>query len=179
MGSTVLSLTKTIEPTREWVTEIEQALDTCHALAALLTEGFHESKWTDQEIGFCVKRRILVLPIRVGLDPYGFISRYQALSPPTGGTAQTRLTALSDGIFNTLITHDLTAQHMTDALVHRFENSKQFSEAKQTSQYLSKVPRWTAEQLTRISSAAEQNYENANAFGVPERIREIVTSHSK
>jgi hypothetical protein len=43
-----------IEPTKEWITEIETALDTCHAAAAFLTPTFHDSKWTDQELGYCL-----------------------------------------------------------------------------------------------------------------------------
>ena len=35
-----------IEPTTEWVVEIETALATCDAAIALLTPNFHESNWT-------------------------------------------------------------------------------------------------------------------------------------
>lgn len=168
-----------IEPTKEWVSAIEVALDTCHALAVFLTEGFHESNWTDQEIGFCVKRRILVLPIRLGIDPYGFISRYQALSPPAAGTGQEKLNALAEGIVSTLIAHDLTSQNMAEALLTQFENSRHFAAAKQNVALLERVPRWNPEQLSRMGAAATNNYENANAYNVPDRIRAIVERHSK
>src|SRR5574337_2156399 len=69
-----------IEPTKEWVSEIELALETCDALAAFLTDDFHNSLWTDQEVGFCVKRRILIIPVKIDRDPYGFLGRYQALN---------------------------------------------------------------------------------------------------
>ena len=36
-----------IEPTRLWEDEITTALRTCDGLLALLTPGFHESKWCD------------------------------------------------------------------------------------------------------------------------------------
>lgn len=35
-----------IEPTSEWVTEIETALETCDALATFLTPTFHETHLT-------------------------------------------------------------------------------------------------------------------------------------
>ena len=70
-----------IDPTKEWVMEIEAALTTCDALAAFLTDGFHESNWTDQEVGYSVSRHVLIIPVRIHLDPYGFIARYQALTP--------------------------------------------------------------------------------------------------
>jgi len=57
-----------IEPTKEWIIEIEAALDTCHAVAAFLTPTFHASKWTDQELGYCLRRRVLIVPIKFDVD---------------------------------------------------------------------------------------------------------------
>jgi hypothetical protein len=69
-----------IEPLKEWQDEIELALASMDALAALLTPGFHESLWTDQEVGFAYARQVQILPLRLGLDPYGFLGKFQALS---------------------------------------------------------------------------------------------------
>ena len=55
-----------IEPTLEWQAQIETALATCDALVALLHERFHESKWTDQEIGFAMGRGVPAFTIRTG-----------------------------------------------------------------------------------------------------------------
>jgi len=66
-----------IEPTKEWQSEIESGLFTMDALCAVLMPDFNLSKWTDQEIGVAVGRNILVIPIRKGMDPYGFIGKYQ------------------------------------------------------------------------------------------------------
>ena len=66
-----------IEPTKEWQLEIEQGLFTMEALCAILMKDFNLSKWTDQEIGVAVGRNVLVIPVRKGLDPYGFIGKYQ------------------------------------------------------------------------------------------------------
>jgi hypothetical protein len=46
-----------IEPTAEWVVEIETALATCEAAVALLTPNFHKGNWTDQELGFAMGPR--------------------------------------------------------------------------------------------------------------------------
>jgi hypothetical protein len=48
--------------------------------AALLTEGFHESAWTDQEVGFAFARGVQLVAVRLEVDPYGFIGKFQALS---------------------------------------------------------------------------------------------------
>ncbi len=69
-----------IQPTKAWQDEIENALTTMDAFVALLTEGFHESEWTDQEVGFALVRGIPVVSVRLGRDPYGFIGKFQALA---------------------------------------------------------------------------------------------------
>lgn len=69
-----------IEPTDDWQNAIEAALKECDALVAFLHPGFHESNWTDQEVGFVLARGVPVVPVRLGNDPYGFIGRYQAIA---------------------------------------------------------------------------------------------------
>lgn len=68
-----------IEPSLEWQREIEAALHTMDALCPLLMPGFRESAWCDQEVGFAVARQLPVVPVRRGLDPYGFIGKYQGI----------------------------------------------------------------------------------------------------
>lgn len=54
-----------IEPSREWQEEIEKALASMHALAALLTPDYKASKWTDQEVGVALGRGVLVVPVKL------------------------------------------------------------------------------------------------------------------
>ena len=68
-----------IEPTKEWQEEIELALQSMDCLVALLTVGFHDSKWTDQEIGYALGNGKVVFPVSLGCDPYGFIGKVQAI----------------------------------------------------------------------------------------------------
>jgi hypothetical protein len=93
----------TIEPTSEWIDVIQLALRTCHAMVAMLTDDFATSRWCDQEVGFCVGRGILIVPVRMGIDPYGFIGRYQGLTPSSRS-----LIGLPSQIFDLLARHPLT-----------------------------------------------------------------------
>jgi len=163
-----------IEPTREWEQEIEAALETCDALAAFLTPDFHESLWTDQEVGFCVRRRVLIIPVRMGMDPYGFLGRYQALTPGTRDAAW-----IADALFEILLEHDLTAERMAPAVVTMFENSGSFAEAKQNLEYVKRVKRWSPELLRRLEQAIESNGQIESAWGVPEQVRHLVKEHSR
>lgn len=69
-----------IHPTQEWQNEIESALSSADAFIAVLTEKFHESLWTDQEVGYALARGIPIIALRLGRDPYGFIGKFQALN---------------------------------------------------------------------------------------------------
>ena len=69
-----------IHPTTEWQEEIKEALSSMQAFVALLTEGFQDSPWTDQEIGYALCREVPIIPVRLGIDPYGFLGTVQALS---------------------------------------------------------------------------------------------------
>lgn len=64
-----------ITPSLEWQNELELALRSMHALAALLTAEFHASKWPDQQTGFALGKGVLVVPLRLGTGPYGFIGK--------------------------------------------------------------------------------------------------------
>src|SRR3954447_26400865 len=101
-----------IEPTKEWLSEIHLALETCDALAACLTPSFHQSFWTDQEIGFCIKRRVPIIPVRMGLDPYGFMGRYQALNASGKNPPE-----IAEAIFEVLLNHQLSSDRMASAVV--------------------------------------------------------------
>ena len=69
-----------IEAETEWQNEIEVALASMHGFVAILTKGFHESNWTDQEVGFAFARRVPRVAVRLGTDPYGFMGKFQGLS---------------------------------------------------------------------------------------------------
>jgi hypothetical protein len=163
-----------IEPTTTWVEQIEAALGTCDALAAILTEGFHRSEWTDQEIGVCVNRRVLIIPVRLGLDPYGFIGRYQALTPIANEPE-----IVAQGIFRILCKHELTAEKMSKALVSQFADSGSFADVRVNVRLLDEVARWTPNLLREIEQAVEKNRQVRDSFRVPEIVRAIVERHRK
>src|SRR6266478_4639815 len=114
-----------IEPTREWQDEIEEALRTMDALAALLSPDFHTSKWTDQEVGFAVGTGRLVIPLRFGLDPYGFIAKYQGYQ-----LTQASYFTVAQDIANILARHGRTSIPFARAIVKGLEDSGAFDTAK-------------------------------------------------
>jgi hypothetical protein len=161
-----------IEPAKEWVTEIETALATCHAMAAFLTPQFHSSRWTDQELGYCLRRGVLIVPIRLGADPYGFIGRYQG--PQGLGKTAAGLAAV---LFKIFIEHELTAGEMATGVVDYFAASHSFSETRRRMQLVESVTAWTPELLARLDAAAAPNDQIRDCYGMPAKIAALVAQH--
>lgn len=123
-----------IEPTKEWLTEIEKALFSMDALAALLMPGFHESNWTDHEVGVAVGRDVLVIPIRRGIDPYGFIGKYQGLQAKDRTVSQVAL-----AIFEIVFSNPKIRTKMLDCMVYQFLVSGTLDDAKHWLELLGKA----------------------------------------
>ncbi len=160
---------KDIDPTAEWQNEIELALSTCDALLALLHPDFHESDWTDQEIGFVMGRAMPVFSVTLGQIPYGFIGKTQAFN----GTGKTPLT-LGREIFDALRKNKQTQDKMAEIVVSLFENSSSFDVAKSRMTYLEELPIWKSGFAKRVKDAAESNGQILSAWGVPERVTALL-----
>jgi hypothetical protein len=158
-----------IEPNQIWLTEIELALKSMHALAALITKGFHESKWTDQEVGFALGRGVLVIPVRVSLDPYGFIGKQQGLPGKLENPHK-----LASDITDVLLKYKTTGDKMREALILGFENAKSYDAAIAISKKLDSLEYISPDQLRRIEIASKENAIVKKSFYVPERIQGIV-----
>ncbi|PMN90826.1 toll/interleukin-1 receptor domain-containing protein [Enterovibrio norvegicus] len=133
-----------IEPTKEWQNEIEAGLRTMDALAAILMDGFKESNWCDQEVGVAVGRDVLIIPVRKGLDPYGFIGKYQGIQ-----AAEKTVAEVAEAIFKTLVKSPKTNVKIISAL------SNSISQANDIEDALDKVN--VMKSLDNVSSEALEN----------------------
>lgn len=68
-----------IEASREWRDEVEAGLETMEVLVAVVEPGFKESDWCAQEVGYALGRKVDIIPLRAGLDPFGFFGKYQGI----------------------------------------------------------------------------------------------------
>lgn len=148
-----------IEPTKEWQNEIELAIRTCDALLALMTPEFHESNWTDQEIGIAIGRDLLIIPARLGRDPYGFIGKYQAIS-------QTRDDFIAEELFLSLVKNKKTTKKISYSMMTKFENSNTYAEAKKNIGIVKKLEYWDDKLIARLKQCAENNSQIRESFGV-------------
>jgi hypothetical protein len=155
-----------IQPTEEWVNKIEAALASCDLLVALMHSGFHESKWTDQEIGFVLGRGVPAFSVRLGTDPYGFIGRFQAI-PPGDGNA--RLVAQS--IFEAALSNKKTESSAAECLVHSICSSRSWDMSNRLVGLLPKIREIKQVWPNQLADAFQSNYELTHAFAVPAALR--------
>jgi nucleoside 2-deoxyribosyltransferase len=163
-----------IEPTAEWQTQIETALATCEALVALLHPSFHQSNWTDQEIGFAMGRGVPVFAVRFDQDPYGFIGRFQAFNGIGKSAAP-----LAKELFDSYRKNKQTQHRMSEVVVGLFEQSGSFAAAKSHIGYLEELEYWEPPFSTRIRSAAKGNSQVSESWGVPERVNALIKKWAK
>jgi len=144
---------KDIHPTKVWQDEIESALSTMDAFVALLTEDFHDSKWTDHEVGFALGRRVPIVAVKLGLDPYGFIGRFQALSC-TWEDAAVELAKLM-----------IKQARMMEAYVAALPMCKSFDQGNVLAQVLPEIETLTKAQEDKMIAAYNENAQVSGSFG--------------
>jgi len=134
-----------IEPTREWIAEIEYALRTAQGFVALMNDGFHASHWTDQEIGFACARALKVVSVLCGETPYGFIGKFQGLRMPPRNLGWEVLKRLP--IF----------QNEAEAYVQAVEKVESYDDAVTLARIQGSLSPLAQEDIDRIIRAAEVN----------------------
>jgi hypothetical protein len=142
-----------IHPTKEWQDEIENALLSMDAFAALMTDKFHNSLWTDQEVGFAVARGVPIIALKLGLDPYGFIGKFQALSCGWD-EAHVNLARL-------LMVHP----RMLDSYVAALPGCSGFDHGNTLSQMLPEIENLTASQTEKMILAYNENSQLRGSYG--------------
>jgi hypothetical protein len=142
-----------IEPSREWEEVIIEQLKACDVFIPILTENFVSSQWTDQETGFALSRQIPIIPINVGVKPYGFISKYQAFPFDENDIYKSCV-----GIMKIISKKLALGKEFTNALIKVFGNSDSFDNAAKNSGLLLEfLQLFTIQQKNRILKIAASN----------------------
>jgi hypothetical protein len=142
-----------IQPTQEWQDKIEDALMSMEAFVALMTPDFHDSDWTDQEVGFALARGVPIIAVRLGRDPYGFIGKFQALSA-TWETAAEEIASL-------LIAED----RMFNAYIHAIRNCVSWEDGNEQAKVLPRLRHLAAHQIDMLVEAFNETTKLHGSFG--------------
>lgn len=159
-----------IQPTREWETEIKRALSSSDAIVVLLHKGFHESLWTDHEVGFAIGRGLLPVSVSFGESPYGFIGRYQALQGQGLSYEQ-----IADKLFKIFLGYPQTKRRMAETIVNKFVQTDSYEEAKSNMKLLESVEYWDVSLSNVIRKAVKENNQISEAWGISERVNIFIS----
>jgi hypothetical protein len=149
--------------------EIINALGSMDVMVALVTDDFHQSLWTDHEVGIALGRGVPVLPVSLPTSPYGFMAKWQGLPGDLSNAV-----ALAESIIRVLLGRDGTKEQVKRGLVNALETSKSFLATKVVVALLESDPILTPGQVEQVRFALVSNDQVAKAFRVPERIARIL-----
>jgi len=131
-----------IKPMKEWQKEILNGLATMEVMLVLLTEKFHKSVWTNQEVGYALGRGIPIICLKIGkLDPEGFISSHQALK-----SKPEKFDLAASEVLKALLGEVRQAGRIKEVLIETFISSRNYIDA--------------IANLTRLSETADKLTEN-------------------
>lgn len=158
-----------IIPTAEWQGEIARALMEMDGLTALLTDGFSESRWTSQEVGWALGRGVPVISIRYAVDPFGFMGSRQALSG-RGKTPE----AVAGELVRVLLRHPGAQVNMGDALAARLARSTSFASSQRFTHLLELAEPLSAKAKEIIVRGFHANSEIQFSSEVPEILSRLI-----
>lgn len=150
-----------IEPTEEWHREIERALFSMDALVALLTEDYHNSNWTDQEVGVAIGRGVPLIAVRLGRDPYGLMGKGQGL----GGCSWTNTDDIALKVFQLLFKRLSDKSRLFECALASYTCSKSFADSAWRIEKLLTIFRELSDaQVNSVLEAYHTNDQNRHSF---------------
>ena len=150
-----------IEPTEEWQREIERALFSMDALVALLTEDYHDSNWTDQEVGVAIGRGVPLIAVRLGRDPYGLMGKGQGL----GGCSWLDTDSIAVKVNQLLHKRLPDKSRLFECALSVYTTSRNWADsAWKINHLLSPFETLTSQQVARVVDAYRANPQNSNSF---------------
>jgi hypothetical protein len=151
----------TIEPTREWRKEIMRGLETMEAMLVFLTDDFHESPFTNQEVGYALGANKPIISLKLERrDPPGFIGHEQALRGAIDDPV-----ACAKGLYPLIGQAIGKSDRLNDGLIAAFASAANFDQARDRFDVLaSATPKLQQHQLDAIVTAYAANDQLHNSM---------------
>lgn len=159
-GMDVFLAHEDIQPTEEWQTRILSELRRSDVFLPLLTENFIKSKWTSQECGVAVAKGTFIVSLKVSIDPFGFLSKYQAFNFRVENVPRS-----CSGIAKVIHKNRKLQKRFLDGLITSVERSNSFEEAKERASLLNEFDGYNGRQVNDILRTAIENSQIYKSFG--------------
>lgn len=158
-----------LQPSEEWQKTILLRLKDCTIFLPLLTDAFTKSDWTDQETGIAVGLKKIIVPLKVTINPYGFISKYQAQFLDGDN--------VHDACWNvvkTLASNPKVADGIKDGVIQLFGDSGSFGSAAGSATKLQSLEPFNDEQLNEIVRVSSKNNQIYSGFDARKYVRDLI-----
>lgn len=141
-----------IEPSKEWQQVIEAGLREADAMIVFLHDGFIESRWCDQEVGWAMGRRIPILCLNYGQHPYGFLGKYQ-----DEACLHLRPSQVAERVGDWASRIPTLQGRMGTGLARSFEQSRSWDGTRTLVTMLDRIPSLTEDELQMLERGAASN----------------------
>jgi len=142
-----------------WQDEIEKALDRADAGLAFLHDGFKDSAWCDQEVGWLLGRHVPVMALHFGTPPYGPLGKHQAQN-----ACNSKAQDLVDDIVKRISAKDILVPSLTESLITGLFNSGSYNTTDRIWRHLKKVTDLDCRQCSKILHACQNNSQIYGAY---------------
>ncbi len=164
-----------IQPTKIWIKEIIKGLKKANVLIALLTNNFENSNWTDQEVGFALCKEILIIPVKINIDPYGFQSQYQAYKLKTNNIYGSCI-----DIAKIIVEEPNLKVKLLDSLIKVFGKSDSFNRTENIIEVLWKFnDSYSKKQKNNIIQLAESNSQIYSCYKAKKKLKIFIRKYKK
>ena len=171
LGMSAFVAHEDIEPNREWLLVIENALLTMDAFVALITEDYTDKVWTNQEVGFayCLNKtkNIPFVSIRAGDVPIGFFGPKQALKVQNREYANRLCSCWADN------------PKMIDSFVQALEKSPRWIQTQRLLSAMECINAMNDAQIDRIVEAAKTSQELYDCIYANKNLGNYISSSTR
>lgn len=158
-----------LRPSEKWQQTIVQELQQCNLFLPVLTKHFHGSSWTDQEVGYALSLEKSISPIRVDVEPYGFLNSRQAFAMNRKNVKKRCREFVRQLLRRGNDLKKLTVQ----SVINKYARSESFNETKRLLEFLIECDPLTKQEVKRIRQAGKENDQIYNYAGLSTRLEWI------
>jgi hypothetical protein len=172
-----------LKPSVEWQKTIVRRLKDCQVFLPLLTDSFPKSSWTDQETGMAVALGKIVVPMKVTINPYGFISKIQAQSfaDAVDGKSidESAISRACWKIVKTLAENMKVGSAVKDGMITAFGRSRTFAEAAENAKQIEALEPFTQSQMNEIVRHAGSNSQIYSSWKASNYVKDLIRRKKK
>ena len=144
----------------KWESTLFDKIKECDLFVVLLSENFHQARYTDHEVGIAYGLNKFIFPIRIDdTTPYGFMSKFQAKKISSEIDEEEVVK-----VFYSMVSKSEKGLEMMNNLIEEFCESDSFNAANNLASVLSQYSDFSNEQLNRIAKAFLNNNQINQGF---------------